>query len=115
MVKMIFLYSFLALYALWFFYLAVMCLKRADDAGTISKQAYILGLPILIIGVLLDWAVNMTLGTVVFLDMPESPKELVTGRLKRYVERHPDTWRATASEWFAVHFLDVFDPSGKHI
>lgn len=101
------------LYALWLFYLAVMNLKRAKDAGTLPRAALWAGYPILFAGLLLDLLVNLIVATVVFFDWP---KELtVTARLKRYVRTMPDSWRAKAAQWFAVHFLDTFDPSGRHI
>lgn len=106
----------LALYALWWLYLGVMNLKRAKDAGTISRVALWLGYPGLGIGIALDWLVNVML-SVPFLDLPATPTELVTGRLKRYAygDGYGFTWRQRAAYWFAEHLLDPFDPSGKHI
>lgn len=37
--------AFLTVYALWIFYLAVMNLKRANDAGKLSKPAKFFGTP----------------------------------------------------------------------
>lgn len=102
-----------ALYALWIFYLAVMNLKRAKDAGTLPRTALWLGYPVLFTGLLIDLFVNVAVATIIFLDMP---RELtVTARLKRYVRERPGTWRASVAVWFAVNLLDVFDPSGKHV
>jgi len=102
-----------SLYALWLFYLAVMNLKRAKDAGTISKVALWCGYPILFVGLALDLFVNVFVATVVFIDFPS--ELTVTARLKRYARDEPGTWRAVASQWFATYLLDVFDPSGKHV
>lgn len=113
---MIFLYAFLAIYVLWIYYLAVMNLKRAIDADLAHPVAkwsgYLLVLPP---AVLTDWAVNMTLCTFLFLDMPASKRELVTGRLKRYAESPGWHWRKAGAIWFATSMLDVFDPSGDHV
>lgn len=111
----ILLHAILSIYVLWLFYLAVMNLKRAKDNGTIQRTALWLGYPILLIGLALDWLVNFVVMTPVFMDLPQSPGELVTGRLKRYVKEEEFTWRASFARWFAVHILDPFDPSGKHI
>lgn len=108
-------YGIAATYALWVFYLAVMNLKRAKDAGNLRPIALWLGSPILVVGIVIDWLVNWVVFTVVCLDFPESAGELVTGRLKRYVRDEPDTWRASLAFWFADELLDAFDPSGKHI
>ena len=48
------LYGFLPMYALWIFYLAVMNLKRARDAGLLNLTAKCLGYPILIAGVAVE-------------------------------------------------------------
>jgi len=44
---MYFEYGFGSMYVLWVFYLAVMNLKRARDAGTLTKPALVLGMPVL--------------------------------------------------------------------
>lgn len=105
-------YALGALYALWVAYLAVMALKRARALGTLSTPARVLGTPLLWAGIMLNWAINMTLASVVFLEPPSSPRELVTGRLARhYTER---TWRGALARWVCHHLLDAFDPSGPH-
>lgn len=108
------LYATLSVYVLWLFYLAVMNLKRAKDAGTISRVALWLGYPILLAGLLLDWMVNVIVFSALFLELPATPTELVTGRLKRHAYAQSG-WRKEFSIWFAVHLLDTFDPSGKHV
>lgn len=105
------LYGLLALWALWVFYLAVMNLKRARDAGTLSKTAHVMGAPVLLVGYLLDIAVNVTLMSVVLW---EPPKEFtVTARLKRH-HKHSTGWRLAVVLWFEP-LLDPYDPSGDHV
>lgn len=102
------------LYALWVFYLAVMNLKRAKDAGQLSTTARIFGTPVLVIGYLLDAFVNTTLMTLVLLEMPRWPREvLVTDRLIRHY-RESQGWRLKVVLWFKP-LLDPYDPTGKHI
>lgn len=102
--------GFVSIYILWLFYLAVMNLKRAKDAGKLSRTAYVLGLPILFVGYLLDAAVNLIIFTVILFELPK--ELLVTARLSRL--QHGTGWRATLARWFCVNLLDQFDPTGCH-
>jgi len=100
-----------ALYALWVVFLAVMNLKRAKDAGMLSKTALVLGTPLLWVGYVLDTFVNVTLMTLVMWELPK--EYLVTDRLKRH---HNDStgWRLHVVKWFEP-LLDPYDPSGDHV
>lgn len=104
--------AFGLLYALWVFYLAVMSLKRANDAGKLHKLALVLGLPVLIIGLLLDTIVNWVVMTVVFLELPK--EALVTSRLQRHWRTDPDSWRGKLARKFSNILLDEFD-DGDHL
>lgn len=98
-------------YVLWLFFLAVMNLKRARDADRLGPVAYALGTPVLIVGYLLDFLVNVTACTVLFLEVPR--ETTVTARLKRHAPEC--TWRGGIARWMAAHLLDAFDPAGRHI
>jgi formate hydrogenlyase subunit 3/multisubunit Na+/H+ antiporter MnhD subunit len=98
-------------YALWIFYLAVMNLKRARDAGLLNKTARVLGLPVLIVGYVLDAVLNIVFMTLVFLELPE--ELTVTARLKRHI-KDSQGWELALACWF-IPLLDPFDPSGSHI
>jgi hypothetical protein len=104
--------GFASFYVLWILYLAVMNLQRAHDAGTITRPAYCLGLPLLYLGLLVDFLVNVFPVTVLFLELPR--ELLVTARLTRYANG-PDGWRKRLALWFAHNLLDTFDPSGQHV
>lgn len=108
--------GFLILYATWFFYLAIMNLKRARDAGTLSKTALRLAYPGFVVGLLLDVLSNLVL-CFLMLDIPR--ELLVTSRLKRYVNTRRSgrihRYRRFLAVWAADMLLDDFDPSGKHI
>lgn len=106
-----FFYCVVALYLLWPFYLAVMNLKRARDAGQMTKVAYVLGVPILYAGWALDIAVNWFVMTVILLEFPR--EGTVTARLKRH--KNDEGFRGKVARWFALHLLDAYDPSGQHI
>lgn len=98
-------------YVLWLFYLAVMNLARAKRAGLLSKTASVLGLPILLIGYLLDLLLNVTVMTVVLIELPQ--ETTVTARLKRH-HLESTGWRLAVVLWFEP-LLDPYDPSGDHV
>jgi len=98
-------------YALWIFYLAVMNLKRAKDAGQLTTTAKALGYPVLIVGYLLDCFVNFTVMTVLLLEIPQ--ETTVTSRLSRHLNEGGG-WRKAIAAW-AAPLLNPFDPSGAHL
>ena len=98
-------------YALWIFYLAVMNLKRAKDAGQLTTTAKALGYPVLIVGYLLDCFVNFTVMTVLLLELPQ--ETTVTSRLSRHLNEG-EGWRKAIAAW-AAPLLNPFDPSGRHL
>lgn len=98
-------------YALWLYYLAVMSLKRAQDAGTMSPWARRFGYTILAIGYGLDFAVNVFVLSFLLL---EPPRELlVTARLSRHILANSG-YRKRFSTWVCANLLDPYDPSGCH-
>ena len=98
-------------YALWALYLLVMGLYRARLAGRLSRVAMVLGMPFLVVGYIADVLVNMTVATVLFVELPR--EGLVTGRLERHIE-HGSGWRRKLATWICNHLLDPFDPNGSH-
>lgn len=112
---MIYLYSILGgiigFWMLWVFYLAVMALKRARDEGLLKKgcDAYMLGMSVLLVGLVLDFIVNMVVATVIFL---EPPFELtVTARVTRL--KQEGGWRGDIARWMCAKILDPFE-QGSH-
>jgi hypothetical protein len=100
-----------ATYALYVFYAAVMNIKRVRDAGKLTWVGKALGYPTLVIGLVLDLFVNLTLMTLVLLELP---RELtVTARLKRH-HKESTGWRLAVVKFFEP-VLDPLDPSGDHI
>ena len=100
-----------ALWLLWIFFLAVMNLKRAKEAGKLSRPALIFGTPVLWVGYVLDAFVNVTLMTIVLFEFPQ--EMLVTDRLARH-HKTSTGWRLKVVLWFEP-LLDPYDPSGDHI
>ena len=103
--------GFLCLYFLWIFYLAVMTLKRARDANLLTKTAKTFGIPVLVVGLLLDFLANVFVMTAMLLELPR--ETTVTARLKRH-NKESTGWRLAIVKW-AEPLLDPFDPSGDHI
>ena len=85
---------------LWVFYLAVMNLKRARDAGTLTKPALVL--------------VNVVVASVLFLEPPHYQRPTLSARLGYHL-RYSSNWRYKLSLWIVRNLLDSFDPSGKHV
>lgn len=98
-------------YATWVFYLAVMNLAKAKAAGLLSRTALVMGTPVLIVGYLLDLLLNVTVMSLVLLELPQ--ETTVTARLKRH-HAESDGWRLAVVLWFEP-LLDPYDPDGDHI
>ena len=93
----------------WVFYLAIMNIKRNQDKLTI--YAKILAYPTVVIGYLFDITLNLTVGCVLFLELP---RELVLSeRLSRH-KTNSSGWRLRRASWICANLLDPFDPSGNH-
>jgi len=90
----------------------VMGLYRAHLHKKLSTTTYILGGPWLFLGLLVDALSNITIASVVFLDIPR--EWLVTARLKRYIETDPNSWRGKFANWICGNLLDIFDPTDNH-
>ncbi len=98
-------------YATWILFLAIMNLSRAKKAGLLSKTALVMGTPVLIIGYLLDFLMNVTVMSLVLLEFPK--ETTVTARLKRH-HKESTGWRLAVVLWFEP-LLDPYDPDGDHI
>jgi len=108
-------YALAAIYGLWFFYLAIMNLKRAKDAGTMTPFAKVFAYGIAVPGFLLDIAVNVVIGTVLFLELPHYKRLTLSARMSYHYVPRSTAWRSRLAHWFARNLLDPYDPSGKHI
>jgi hypothetical protein len=102
--------AFLSLYVLWVYFLAVMALERVDDITPLTGAVRAFALCVLLPGYLLDAVVNLTVMTVLLLDVPR--EWLVTARLSRLIS--DDGWRGRIARWFCSTLLDPFDPRGCH-
>lgn len=110
-VGVIVLASLAGFYVLWVLYLAVMNLRRAKQAGLLGRTARFFGTPLLIVGLVLDFLINVGPMSVILLELPR--EWTVSARLERH-NLHSDGWRKAVAQWFEP-LLDPFDPSGNHI
>jgi hypothetical protein len=108
------LWVFALVYVTQTYYLAIMSLGRARAEGQIKPGTWqsIWFAGWLIPGVFCDWLLNMTVGTVLFLELPKSFGELLTPRLKRHCGK--DGWRGWLATGICHKMLDKFDPRGRH-
>lgn len=106
-------FTVVGFYALWILYLAVMNLSRVKKLGLLNRTHIILGTPILVVGYLIDFLLNVIVLTPLLFELPR--ETTVTARLKR-LNRAPDTgpWRMKVVKFFEP-IVDPFDPSGDHI
>lgn len=104
------LFTLAACWWLFVFFLAVMSLKIASDAGRLTPAGKVLGYPILAIGYLLDFFVQTTLAVLLFLELPR--ETTVSGRVKRHCKG--TGWRASLAIWMREQLLKPYDPSGGH-
>lgn len=104
-------WSVILMYALWFCYLAITNLRRAQKENKLHRNVYRLALPGIAIGFILDFIVNIFILTIWMLDPPR--EAFVTGRMSRY-KRLGKGWRYRVAVWVCENMLDVFDPSGCH-
>lgn len=105
----------LSLPVLWLLYLAVMNLKRAKAAGTLTLRAAMWGYPWLWVGYVVDFYCNTLLFSILLWEWPQwqNRELLVTDRLKR-TRRTGAGWRLGVANWF-VPLLNPYDPDGDHI
>ena len=104
--------GFLILWFLALFYFSVMNLKRVRDRGELTKFMYVIGMPMLWIGLVFDLLANVLVFSILFLELPREP--LVTGRLKRH-KYHGTGWRHEMALWWEKHIDPFDDKPGGHI
>lgn len=104
--------TLLFLYVFWALYILVMGVYRAHLSGRMSKAAYVLGVPWVLLGYMVDIIAQYTIATLYFVDLPKKGEHLVTDRLIRYSAG--SGWRKAKADWICTHLLDLFDPRGDH-
>lgn len=109
----LFLFCAALIYATWLFFLAIMALKSARDNHKLTRASTIMAYPLLIVGWLLDFSLNMC-ATPVFLDLPQ--EWLLTIRCDRYLHIVNPTglnkYRQHFARLLCQNLLDPFQSGG---
>lgn len=105
------LYALLACFVTLILYWAIMTLSRAKIAGTLPKWALRIGYPLLAIGYVCDFLLNVFVVSWILLEVPREP--LVTARLSRHIKSESG-WRKGVATWVCQNLLDWADPKGCH-
>ena len=109
----IFLFYAALMYATWIAFLSVMALMSASNSGKLTKTSKILAMPLLVVGWLLDFLLNMC-ATPVFFDLPQ--EWLLTIRCDRYLAVLNPTgfkaYRQKLARWLCQNLLDPFQSGG---
>lgn len=104
-------YALLAFWLLWVLFLATMNLGQAKAEGKLKGFALWAGYTVLSVGLLVDFVVQVTVATVIWLELP---RELtVSGRVERLC-REGYGYRLALAMWFRHVLLAPFDRSGGH-
>lgn len=106
-------YSVGALYLLWVLFLGVMNLARVYAAGALGPIAHALAWPLLVVAFALDIAINVTLGTVLWLQLPNLRRLTLSARLDHLI-KFGSGWRRRWAFWFVDTLLEPFDTTGGH-
>jgi len=95
---------------MWMLYLAVMNLMEHRDRLTLPAKLF--AYPIAAAGVVADALFNITFGTVIFVEPPHYKRLLFTQRCQYHLKE--DGYRGKVARFWCRHFLDPFDPTGRH-
>lgn len=96
---------------LWVFYAAIMRLKQVRAAGGLTLAMKVFGYPALVVGLAIDFIVNLVIGSLVFAERPR--EWTLSGRLWRLSQTGTD-WRQRWALAIRVALLDAIDPTGMH-
>lgn len=99
-----------ALWAFWLLYVFTMGLYRAFLSRRLRGLPLVMAAPVVVAAFVVDFIMQMTVFTAVFLDPPRH--WLVTYRLRYYMP--PNNWRRRWADKLCHHLLDPYDPTGSH-
>jgi hypothetical protein len=98
-------------HTLWVCYVFITAVDRVRAAGGLSRTARVMAAPVLGLGIVLDALTNLTVATVLFLQLPR--EAFVTQRLKKLVKT--TGWRSRLAGWIGGNLLNAFDRTGSHL
>lgn len=108
---MILLHSIFACWVLWVIFTAMMRLKQVRDAGKLTLAMKVLGYPVLFLGLAIDLFLNVTLGSLLFVEFPR--EMTLSERLWRHSQESTG-YRQKLALLVRVNLLDAIDPEGVH-
>ena len=101
-----------AMWILWSHFVVVMALQEVrSERGKLTVAQKVFGFPHILVGLPLDWLIEKTLASVIFLEL--SHNRTVSDRLKEYVNTRGG-WRRRWAVWIRQQLLAPFDESGGH-
>ena len=103
---MIYILPILYAYLLWVLFLAVMALQ--NKWHDLPKTIQVLAIPAVLLAVTLDVLFNITIGTLLFLDLPR--QYTFSQRVGSYKQRID--WRQPLAVWICSNMLDPFEIGG---
>lgn len=107
---MIVLHVLFSAWVLWVIYVAMMRLKQVRDAGKLTLAMKVLGYPVLFVGLVIDFWLNV-LASLVFWERPH--EYTLSSRLWRHSQESTG-YRQKWAEVIRVNLLDAIDPAGVH-
>ena len=99
-------------FAIIFYALYVASITLYAHRKDVNWCVYLIGAPVLICMVLIDVFAQLTLCTIIFLDLPQ--EWMVTLRLRRYKLQENMNWRKKAAQFVCEKLLNPFDPTKEH-
>lgn len=105
--------TILFLWVFYYFFVIVMGFYRLHLQKKLKGPIFIVALPAIIVGFVMDVICQFTVATAVFREFPAKKEYLVTDRLQRYMLQ-PNNWRYKLAKYICENFLDPIDPTGKH-
>jgi len=95
-----------------FYTLYIAAIQMWDNRALIDKPVLYASAPMLLTMVVVDFVMQVTLFTVLFLDLPQ--ETMVTYRLERYKAQPVQDWRSRVAVWICANALNPFDPTRHH-
>lgn len=97
--------------AVWFgvhtIYPLAMTVKEAYEAGRLTKYWIVMLVPVLVLGLVLDFVFQFTFGWLMFVETPFRGGVFFSGRVQHHY-RNSDGWRRDLAGFWARN-LNVFD------
>jgi hypothetical protein len=98
---------------LWLYYAAAMLLLERRNSGELTKEQTVLGKVALVEGLLLDLVVHLTVGSIVFWELPAKREYTLSARIWRLSNGAPG-WRQRFAFKVRTRLLDSLDPKRIH-